>query len=237
MRIFKDLAKEESLEMDDLLGYIRSAEENWQALGFCLSAEDDLLSQWRGYADNASGVAIGFSKEYLKQFSAGIDLCWKSTYGQFVQVEYNLTRQKEFIRPIFEVMKNIASKDPLKLFSDSDVFAGEHNNRLDAYNELQNQMRELLPKIFLLKDEGFSEEREWRVIVQLDAKDMAYYGCNYRVINDKIIPYKDFSLDCSEIQEVVLGPRNINSGLGVQRFLESNDIWGVKVKKSKIPYC
>ncbi len=236
-RIFKDLAREESVEMDDLLGYIKLAEENCHALGFCLSAEDDLLSQWRGYADNASGVAVGFSKRYLEKFSDGEDLRWRSTHGQFVQVEYDLTRQKELIRPVFEVMKNVASRDPLKLFSDFGVSAKEHNNRLDAYNELQARTMELLPEVFRLKDEGFSEEREWRVIIQLDERNMAGYGCNYRVIGNKIIPYKDFPLDYSGIREVVLGPRNINAESGITSLLESNDILGVTVRKSKIPYC
>jgi hypothetical protein len=35
-------------------------------LGFCLSAEGDLLSQWRGYAQDGSGVAIGFRRAYLE---------------------------------------------------------------------------------------------------------------------------------------------------------------------------
>ncbi len=34
-------------------------------VGFCLSEEGDLLSQWRGYADDASGVSIGFSRKNL----------------------------------------------------------------------------------------------------------------------------------------------------------------------------
>jgi len=85
-KIFKDLAAEESIKIDDLLGYIKLVEENSHALGFCLSAEDDLLSQWRLYADNASGVAIGFSKEGLIQFADREELCCSSSYGQFAQV-------------------------------------------------------------------------------------------------------------------------------------------------------
>jgi hypothetical protein len=40
-----------------------------QALGFCVSEAPDLLSQWRGYADDAQGVALGFD---LDQLSAAI---------------------------------------------------------------------------------------------------------------------------------------------------------------------
>ena len=31
-----------------------------------LSEQDDLLSQWRGYADDASGAAIGFHRGVLE---------------------------------------------------------------------------------------------------------------------------------------------------------------------------
>lgn len=52
-------------------------------LGFCLSAKGDLLSQWRGYAGNATGVAIGFSGKYLKRLSgANKDPGYPSFYIQ-----------------------------------------------------------------------------------------------------------------------------------------------------------
>lgn len=35
---------------------------------FCLSEEADLLSQWRGYADDGRGVCIGFKKEALELY-------------------------------------------------------------------------------------------------------------------------------------------------------------------------
>ena len=41
--------------------------EVFSAAGFCLSAEGDLLSQWRGYADNGAGVAIGFEPKTIEE--------------------------------------------------------------------------------------------------------------------------------------------------------------------------
>lgn len=38
-------------------------------LGFCLSAERDLLSQWRGYTGDGAGVAIGFNRLYLEELT------------------------------------------------------------------------------------------------------------------------------------------------------------------------
>jgi hypothetical protein len=48
---------------------IQSLTGIFDGLGFCLSEKRDLLSQWRGYAGNATGVAIGFSAEYLTWLS------------------------------------------------------------------------------------------------------------------------------------------------------------------------
>lgn len=43
--------------------------DNYAFYGFCLSEEEDLLSQWRGYADDGQGVAIGFSKVFFNLFA------------------------------------------------------------------------------------------------------------------------------------------------------------------------
>ena len=38
---------------------------SYGALGLCLSTEEDMLSQWRGYADDGFGFCIGFNTEKL----------------------------------------------------------------------------------------------------------------------------------------------------------------------------
>ncbi|MFA7256487.1 MAG: DUF2971 domain-containing protein [Kiritimatiellales bacterium] len=236
-RIFKDLAEKESVKMDDLVEYIKGVEENCHALGFCLSAQDDLLSQWRGYADNASGVAIGFSERCLEQFVDRKELCCKTAYVQFAQIEYDHDKQKELMGPVFKKMKDAVDRGGLRLLSERGVSAEENNKRLDAYNELRGQTMNFFPETFLLKDEGFSEEREWRLLVQLDENDLVGYGCKHRICDGKIVPYKDFQFDCSGIREVVLGPRNVNSEQMVTSFLNSKEVRDVNVRKSKIPYC
>jgi hypothetical protein len=66
--IIDQLAKRDGLdelaikELQDLIGFI---ETQFDGLGFCLSEEGDLLSQWRGYAADATGFSIGFSKDSL----------------------------------------------------------------------------------------------------------------------------------------------------------------------------
>jgi len=42
-------------------------QQNLGALGLCLSEEGDILSQWRGYANNGTGVSVGFNEEFLNE--------------------------------------------------------------------------------------------------------------------------------------------------------------------------
>lgn len=37
----------------------------------CFSENGDLLSQWRGYANDAKGISIGFNKDILQTFGTG----------------------------------------------------------------------------------------------------------------------------------------------------------------------
>ena len=75
-------------------------------LGFCLTADGDKLSQWRGYADDGHGFSIGFSKKYLtdKTKSNGTSHITKFF---FEQVRYeNKVFQSQEIDSIFDLLKN-----------------------------------------------------------------------------------------------------------------------------------
>jgi len=63
------LAERDGLNEDakvDLSESLAFNERFFDGLGFCLSFYGDLLSQWRGYADDGCGVSIGFGVPYLK---------------------------------------------------------------------------------------------------------------------------------------------------------------------------
>ncbi|MBB2841482.1 UNVERIFIED_ORG: hypothetical protein GGE64_005265 [Rhizobium etli] len=59
-------------------------------LGLCLTEVGDLLSQWRGYADDGRGFCIGFNGRRL------MELCLLG--GQAIKVIYDEDEQEEFIR-------------------------------------------------------------------------------------------------------------------------------------------
>jgi hypothetical protein len=73
-------------EFDGVLSFLGAA-------GFCMSEDGDLLSQWRGYADNGEGVSIGFKAESLKAIrKAGAGLANPSP--SLEKIEYEKERQK-----------------------------------------------------------------------------------------------------------------------------------------------
>lgn len=54
----------------------------------CFSGHSDLLSQWRGYAKDGTGVAIGFKTKYLKKWKSGIFDKKAIMTAKFDQVNY-----------------------------------------------------------------------------------------------------------------------------------------------------
>jgi hypothetical protein len=229
-RIFEAWAKDDPVKVDGFSAYIKKVEARYHAVGFCLSEEGDLLSQWRGYADGASGVSIGFSKKYLERLAGQDD----TMHGQFLKIEYDFDRQKELMRPLYEEMKSPAARGGM----DVPIGCGsavEINRRLDAFIELGALNVGLAPEFYRLKDKAFFEEQEWRMVICLDEVDLTGYGCEYRMRGDQLVPYKDFPLDTSAIQEVVLGPKNMSSESIVKSFLKSKGFGGV-VRKSEIPF-
>ncbi len=94
------------VKTEGLLDIVSFLEDMVDGLGFCLSNKGDLLSQWRGYADDATGVSIGFSKDFLKQFA-------KSTIGQEVselslnRVVYGYKSQEKLLKPAYKEFKKL----------------------------------------------------------------------------------------------------------------------------------
>ena len=65
---------------------------------FCLSKDEDLLSQWRAYGDDGKGVAIGFDKGILEK------LIKEKRYIELKKVDY-LNPEKETAR-IIEIVEH-----------------------------------------------------------------------------------------------------------------------------------
>ena len=212
-------------------------------LGFCLSEEGDLLSQWRGYAADATGVSIGFSKDYLEQFAEASRS--KKSGFMLQRVEYDLEIQESLIEPTYRRIKELINEGAFKfpgkrtlLDARSDDEVERDNEKIkSAFSRLSMTVLTLFTELFLLKTSAFREEREWRLISHfVKGGDDT---CSFRSLNDRIVPFREFDLLESEngsIVEVILGPKNITPSYVIESFLKQHGFANVKISRSKASY-
>jgi hypothetical protein len=223
---------------------VSGLEQVIDGLGFCLSEDGDLLSQWRGYATDATGVSIGFSKDYLEQFAEASGASEKPGFT-LQKVEYDLEIQESLIKPTYIEIKELINEGAFKfpgkrslLDERSDDEVKKDNEKIKgAFSRLSMTMLTLFVKLFLLKTSAFREEREWRLISYFvkTGDDM----CSFRALNDRIVPYREFELLASEsgsILEVILGPKNTTPNYIIESFLKQRGFPNVTILRSEATY-
>ena len=219
-------------------------EEMVDGLGFCLSEEGDLLSQWRGYADDAAGASIGFSTDYI----AWLRTEWSKSYSPGINLErvtYDITEHDSDVTPIYERVKividdgalrhPIIRRPPLVPTERQIEEEKEHFKSLQA--NLSLALLPLIGSLYKHKSPAFREEREWRLLSYLfkSAED----PIDYHLSRDRIIPYRPVKLEpgpTDAILEVILGPKHTTPPRLVRQFLERNGFANVKVRNSEASY-
>lgn len=223
---------------------VSGLEQVIDGLGFCLSEDGDLLSQWRGYAADATGVSIGFSKDYLEQLAAA-DRNQEKPGFTLQKVEYDLETQESLIKPTYKKIKELINKGAFKFpgkYNLLDIRSHDEvkrNNEMikAAFSQLSITVLLLFEKLFLLKTRAFREEREWRLISYLvkTGDDI----CSFRALNDRIVPLREFELlesESSSIVEVILGPKNKTPNYVIESFLKQSGFANVTILRSEATY-
>jgi hypothetical protein len=199
----------------------------------CFSEYGDLLSQWRGYANDGNGVAIGFNTDIFYPLCCGM-----SNYG-FEQVQYSTDK-------IEQKMKEF-------LFYQIDS-RWDNKNSLHNLNLLENVFFKIVNVILynsvLYKNPAFSEEAEWRLVyntfglIRRLSFDQDYFSrmsenfisqqypgdfirreLSFQVEGNKLQSYID--LDFSKIKkylihEIIIGPKADINDNDLRLFLLSN---------------
>lgn len=243
-KVILELAKEDGL-CDSPLEYLQHSacvmEKIIDGLGFCLSEDGDLLSQWRGYADNGSGISIGFSKAYLDKLTDP-SFVKKVPNLELNKVEYEPQTHRKLIAPTYIELKKLIDTGAFNLGTHLTI---GNVDELKANLELLKQanlnlflrLMTLFSKLFLLKSYGFREEREWR-LVSIEFRGLADF-CDYRAAFGRIIPYIKFEIPDFGIQaihEVVLGPRHTTPPEVVDAMLKRYGFNDVRVRSSETTY-
>lgn len=246
-RTVMELAIEDGLNgypLQRLKDSIGAIEEIFDGLGFCLSEDGDLLSQWRGYADDASGVSIGFSRDYLETLSShNQDL--KNPKFTLKKVEYDPEAQRATLTPTYNELRNLIDvgvfvnpgiSSLLDTRSEEDIRTQKKIFE-EANIKFLIKLFELSPKLFSLKSNAFREEREWRLVSSL-FKGISD-DCEYRAAAGRIIPYRSLdlvNLETPVIVDVILGPRHPTPPQVISAMLKHYGFDGVHVRPSVATY-
>lgn len=228
--LFNKLADEEQLDHDlwhDLANEFRTTEEIIDSVAFCLSQAPDLLSQWRGYAGNGEGIAIGFSMEYLERFvdhhQEQDPLKWPISLEPVI---YSYEEMEKVFIPLYKTLLQIKKLERTGLENATEEFI---DTAFEAHREMSKSR-------YRIKNEGFSEEQEWRMVAQY-----AFTNKNYDVRSkgSALVPCIELELidlDIPIINKVIMGPKH-NTHLDVMRtFLKFRGFPDVDVTYSRCSY-
>ncbi len=130
----------------DLAQELMDAYRGMRAYCFCTTELKDSLGQWRGYADNGNGLAIGFSKKYLENIKGRSLLCPISNF-YMLGVSYERKNMDDICRVLFDSCE----KDSPPHF-------------------LTQTLERLFHLSVFFKDKSFKEEKEWRIVFTMNDK-------------------------------------------------------------------
>lgn len=234
-------------EMVQIREALKFAEDLFDGLGFCLSEYPDILSQWRGYADDGQGFSIVFTKEYLQKLG-------KSKEGSesgfhLGKVKYKPDEHETTLRPVYDDIKEHIDSGQLKRpingpglinAMNEEQMKKRNDEHLKAIKALWYKAAKAFPIVYMLKNKAFSEEAEWRLVSYLfkdsdDSDDSA----SFRASGNKLIPYREFELkqlDIKSVAEVYIGPKNITPNFVIEKFLAQNGFTDVSIKRAAATY-
>jgi len=232
-------------EVDMVHNALMFSEDLVDGLGFSMSKKGDLLSQWRGYADNGNGFSIGFSHDYLMDIVGRNPKQWKNSLQKVI---YSKKDQEEALCPIIDVVNSIKNSGRLVKPRRSGLLniltEEEERAESEAYHKTIQELwitgfRSIMSQLFVYKSDAFLEEDEMRLVF------LAFHNVdeniNYRSVGNKIVPYYDMKLsDVGEnnkkIIEVIIGPKNQTPISVIKGFLKQNGFNDVNVRMSSASY-
>lgn len=205
-------------EDSDKLKSIKAHLERFEPFVTCFSSEPDLLSQWRGYASDGTGVSIGFKKQpIIKAIGGGHEflLC---------MVKYT---------DIFDKLPKHA-KSVIDAILGSNGIPGEQ-----AFHAFAKERWSIKPK-------GFSEEKEIRLILTINRQSQCVKPGNdrskidYYATSTEVREFFDFDLGNNDggdfIESITLGPKNKTNEEVLRRCLADLGFDRVKIKHSNLSY-
>lgn len=231
----------------------------------CFSEDGDLLSQWRGYASDGHGFAIGFDsnlfplrKEMPKMANFG-DKNKEKLY--LSKIEYDIDKQKKHVEQLLEFIlrheENSGDSNIGLIYEQSEYLSrmsqemGFEQTIPYSCGTQYDAIKWLVGYSAIAKNPAFHEELEHRLIhaPMITASKTTNKTIEslfelskpkYRVSNNKICSYYEF--DFSEyikdgiIQEVILGPKNGTSENTLRAIFGKMEKSDIHIIRSRASY-
>ena len=223
----------------------------------CFSEARDLLSQWRGYADDGRGVAIGFDDSffiratdyrYIKYLPIVYDLSkFEDDLINYLVKRFTTThdtRANELTCADYETTFDLIINSMVynAVFYKNRAFSEECERRLTYYpfsdvkNLERSSKRGDLAKLQLYYDRMIEMSQ-----ISGEHKGLKRGTIEFMARDNMVVSYIDFNFRdllpwC--IKEIVLGPKNTMDDLDLRLFLLNNgiDLAVTKITRSKATY-
>ena len=226
----------------------------------CFSEKGDLLSQWRGYANDAYGFSIGFSKIELDNYSK--KECFNGGLS-FHKVEYiNKDKADKIIKRhanvLLQYLKNIRI-EAQKCFRKRKI--NEEQTEFMMFILLYGKIVTIMINSLRYKWESYKEEHEWRLYFNSITKDEeSLFGedsklpewssfdkdlknlrgkIDFYSTEECILPYYPITLSelsSKPIKQVYLGPKNTSYLRDVKLLFAKAKFQIPDISKSTITY-
>jgi hypothetical protein len=199
---------------EEKIARIRNCLDSVEAFVSCFCSDGDLLSQWRGYAGNGTGVSIGFK---TKGITEAIKPSHEALLHKVVYADNLNDIPTERVRTINEWLTNPRTPKEKAIHT----FAKER---------------------WAVKPKGFSEEKEFRLIATVKScadglqPSENWIQPGYMAVGSEVREYCDVKFDLNIIDSIVLGPNNRTDELVLKRYLTRLGLSEVNITRSASSY-
>lgn len=131
----------------------------------CFSEKADLLSQWRGYANNGQGISIGFSKELLQKKCDDEHSIFRLERVEYITEKERQQIIKNYATKALEVLRNLRKWIVANMTNEDTSL---DTDGLLGFN-FHGWVESLLINSLKYKQVGFKEEKEWRLFLNNQA--------------------------------------------------------------------
>ena len=167
----------------------------------CFSACGDDLGQWRAYADNGRGFALGFDRELLKEAFTKASVPDKFDHSTFL-LKYDDNEATKLHRFIIDKMLSLISLPPVNPFDYAT------NNKYDTELHLTT-LTYCIVTAMLFKHKAYSNEAEYRFLQLHPAGPHPAPDVKYRMRPYERVSYREFdwkNVAAGSLKTIIVGP-------------------------------